>query len=115
MPARGSSLYLCAARAARELGATLLVGVNTTTSARRLAKGLDRPLNREDDRLSVLAALASVSYGAGTRSQFRSSLGIQLQRWWSGSEMGTDARCGSHRSIYHGMLRVKSTSARETT
>lgn len=48
--------------AARDLGATLLVGVNSDVSARQLGKGPDRPLNREDDRLLVLAALASVSY-----------------------------------------------------
>jgi rfaE bifunctional protein nucleotidyltransferase chain/domain len=56
---RGHVVYLSAAR---ELGATLLVGVNTNISARRLAKGPDRPLNREEDRLLVLAALSSVSY-----------------------------------------------------
>lgn len=48
--------------AARDLGATLLVGVNSDVSARQLGKGPDRPLNREGDRLLVLAALASVSY-----------------------------------------------------
>jgi len=48
--------------AARDLGATLLVGVNSDVSARQLGKGPDRPLNRESDRLLVLAALASVSY-----------------------------------------------------
>jgi rfaE bifunctional protein nucleotidyltransferase chain/domain len=51
---------LCLA-AARELGATLLVGVNSDSSARQLGKGPDRPLNRESDRLLVLAGLASVS------------------------------------------------------
>jgi rfaE bifunctional protein nucleotidyltransferase chain/domain len=56
---RGHVVYLSAAG---ELGATLLAGVNTNTSARRLAKGPDRPLNRGEDRLLVLAGLASVSY-----------------------------------------------------
>jgi rfaE bifunctional protein nucleotidyltransferase chain/domain len=56
---RGHVLYL--ARAS-ELGATLLVGVNTDASARRLGKGPDRPLNNEADRMWVLAGLASVSY-----------------------------------------------------
>lgn len=56
---RGHVLYLAAAR---ELGATLLVGVNTDASARRLGKGPDRPLNNEADRMLVLAALASVSF-----------------------------------------------------
>jgi rfaE bifunctional protein nucleotidyltransferase chain/domain len=55
---RGHVVYLAAAR---DLGATLLVAVNTDASARRLGKGPDRPLNREEDRLLVLAGLESVS------------------------------------------------------
>jgi rfaE bifunctional protein nucleotidyltransferase chain/domain len=46
---------------AASLGAALVVGVNTDESARRLHKGPERPLNGIDDRLAVLAALASVS------------------------------------------------------
>jgi rfaE bifunctional protein nucleotidyltransferase chain/domain len=56
---RGHVIYLAAAR---ELGATLLVAVNTDSSAKQLGKGPDRPLNRESDRLLVVAALASVSF-----------------------------------------------------
>jgi len=55
----GHVVYLAAAR---ELGAALLVGVNTDRSARQLGKAPDRPLNAERDRLLLLAALASVSY-----------------------------------------------------
>jgi rfaE bifunctional protein nucleotidyltransferase chain/domain len=55
----GHVAYLAAAR---DLGATLLIGVNTDVSARALGKGPDRPLNREDDRLLVLAGLESVSW-----------------------------------------------------
>jgi rfaE bifunctional protein nucleotidyltransferase chain/domain len=55
----GHVVYLAAAR---ELGAALLVGVNTDHSARQLGKAPDRPLNAERDRLLLLAALASVSY-----------------------------------------------------
>jgi D-glycero-beta-D-manno-heptose 1-phosphate adenylyltransferase len=55
----GHVAYLAAAR---DLGATLLIGVNTDVSARTLGKGPDRPLNREDDRLLVLAGLESVSW-----------------------------------------------------
>jgi rfaE bifunctional protein nucleotidyltransferase chain/domain len=47
--------------AARELGAALLVAVNSDSSARQLGKGPERPLNREADRLLVVAALESVS------------------------------------------------------
>jgi rfaE bifunctional protein nucleotidyltransferase chain/domain len=46
---------------AASLGAALVVGVNTDESVRRLHKSPERPLNRVDDRLAVLAALASVS------------------------------------------------------
>jgi rfaE bifunctional protein nucleotidyltransferase chain/domain len=56
---RGHVLYLAAAR---ELGAALLVAVNSDPSARQLGKGPDRPLNPETDRLLVVAALESVSF-----------------------------------------------------
>ena len=55
---RGHVTYLEEARA---LGASLIVGVNTDASTRRLNKGADRPINPLDDRLAVLAALESVS------------------------------------------------------
>ncbi|MDX3894755.1 D-glycero-beta-D-manno-heptose 1-phosphate adenylyltransferase [Pusillimonas sp.] len=47
---------------AAQLGATLIVAVNTDASVRRLGKGADRPLNAEADRAALLAALACVSY-----------------------------------------------------
>ncbi len=55
---RGHVTYLAQARA---LGASLVVGVNSDASVRRLGKGDDRPINAEADRLAVLAALESVS------------------------------------------------------
>lgn len=54
---RGHVSYLL--RAA-ELGASLLVAVNTDQSARMLGKGPERPLNSERDRAYVLAGLSSV-------------------------------------------------------
>lgn len=45
---------------ARELGDALVVGINSDTSARRLAKGTSRPFVSEDDRALVVAALESV-------------------------------------------------------
>ncbi|MDQ9169041.1 D-glycero-beta-D-manno-heptose 1-phosphate adenylyltransferase [Oxalobacteraceae bacterium R-40] len=54
---RGHVTYLAEAR---ELGASLVVAVNTDASVRRLGKGDDRPLNTCDDRMALLAALASV-------------------------------------------------------
>ena len=50
--------YLAQARA---LGASLVVGVNSDASVKRLGKGDDRPVNLEQDRMAVLAALESVS------------------------------------------------------
>ena len=55
---RGHVTYLAQARA---LGASLVVAINTDASVKRLGKGDDRPLNSCEDRLAVLAALASVS------------------------------------------------------
>ena len=46
---------------AAQLGATLVVAVNTDASVRRLGKGDDRPVNHQDDRQALLAALESVS------------------------------------------------------
>lgn len=54
---RGHVTYLAQAR---EQGASLVVAVNTDASVKRLGKGDERPLNRCEDRMAVLAALASV-------------------------------------------------------
>jgi rfaE bifunctional protein nucleotidyltransferase chain/domain len=54
---RGHVTYLAQARA---LGGSLVVAVNTDASARRLGKGPERPLNAEQDRAAVVAALAAV-------------------------------------------------------
>lgn len=55
---RGHVTYLAQARA---LGASLVVGVNSDASVKRQGKGDDRPINNENDRMAVLAALESVS------------------------------------------------------
>ncbi len=44
----------------RAMGASLVVGLNTDASVRRLGKGSDRPVNGEADRLTLVAALESV-------------------------------------------------------
>ena len=54
---RGHTTYLAAARAR---GDVLVVGLNTDASVSRLGKGPGRPINREDDRASVVAALECV-------------------------------------------------------
>ena len=56
---RGHVTYLAEARA---LGASLLVAVNSDASVRRLGKGEDRPINRCEDRMAVLAALECVDH-----------------------------------------------------
>ena len=54
---RGHVEYLQEAAA---LGDRLIVGVNSDASVRRLGKGDDRPINDQDDRAKVLAALHCV-------------------------------------------------------
>ena len=54
---RGHVTYLAQARA---LGTALVVGVNSDASVKRLGKGDDRPLNTQEDRMAVLAALQAV-------------------------------------------------------
>lgn len=55
---RGHVTYLAQARA---LGASMIVGLNSDASVKRQGKGDDRPINQQDDRLAVMAALESVS------------------------------------------------------
>lgn len=45
---------------AAQLGASLVVALNTDESVRRLGKGVDRPVNTLPDRLALIAALACV-------------------------------------------------------
>jgi D-glycero-beta-D-manno-heptose 1-phosphate adenylyltransferase len=54
---RGHVTYLAQARA---LGAAMVLGVNSDASVKRQGKGDDRPINLQDDRLAVLAALEAV-------------------------------------------------------
>jgi rfaE bifunctional protein nucleotidyltransferase chain/domain len=54
---RGHASYLAQAQ---ELGASLVVGVNSDASVKMLGKGDDRPINSEADRQALLAALESV-------------------------------------------------------
>ncbi|GAA5179350.1 D-glycero-beta-D-manno-heptose 1-phosphate adenylyltransferase [Niveibacterium umoris] len=54
---RGHVTYLAQAR---ELGAAMIVALNTDASVRRLGKGDDRPINCLEDRAAVMAALDCV-------------------------------------------------------
>src|SRR5690349_1332122 len=53
----GHTRYL---KKARQLGGTLLVGVNSDSSVRRLGKGTDRPITPEAERAELLASLSFV-------------------------------------------------------
>ena len=55
---RGHVMYLAQAR---DLGASLIVALNTDASVKRLGKGDDRPLNAEADRAVVMASQQAVS------------------------------------------------------
>ncbi|HSS46253.1 MAG TPA: D-glycero-beta-D-manno-heptose 1-phosphate adenylyltransferase [Burkholderiales bacterium] len=55
---RGHATYLAQARA---LGASLVVGVNSDASVKRLSKGAGRPVNTLQERMAVLTALESVN------------------------------------------------------
>jgi rfaE bifunctional protein nucleotidyltransferase chain/domain len=54
---RGHVSYLAQAKS---LGASLVLGVNADSSVRLLGKGDARPLNTQEDRMALLAALESV-------------------------------------------------------
>ena len=56
---RGHVSYLAQARS---LGATLVLGLNSDSSARSLGKGPERPINNEADRALVLASLQCVDF-----------------------------------------------------
>ena len=54
---RGHVTYLAQAKA---LGASMVLGVNSDASVKRQGKGDDRPINVQEDRLAVLAALGAI-------------------------------------------------------
>lgn len=54
---RGHVTYLAQARS---LGASLVVAINSDASVKLLGKGDDRPINTEQDRAAVIAALECV-------------------------------------------------------
>ena len=54
---RGHAAYL---DQAKQLGASLVVALNSDDSVRRLGKGPDRPINSLEDRMALVAALGMV-------------------------------------------------------
>ena len=55
---RGHVTYL---QQAADLGAALIVALNSDASVKRLDKGTERPINPLEDRMAVIAALSAVS------------------------------------------------------
>jgi len=87
---RGHVTYLAQARAQ---GASLVVALNTDASARRLGKGPDRPLNNEQDRAIMMAALGCVDlvtwFGEDTPVQLLGELRPDIYVKGGDYEMGT--------------------------
>ena len=54
---RGHATYLAQSR---NMGASLVVALNSDDSVRRLGKGSDRPINTLEDRMALIAALEMV-------------------------------------------------------
>lgn len=54
---RGHITYL---EQSRNIGASLIVALNTDASVRRLGKGEDRPINTLEDRMAVIASLECI-------------------------------------------------------
>ena len=54
---RGHATYLAQSR---QLGASLVVALNSDHSVQRLGKGPDRPINTLEDRMALIAALGMV-------------------------------------------------------
>ena len=68
---RGHVSYLAQAKS---LGASLVLGVNADSSVRLLGKGDDRPLNAQDDRMALLAALETDAFYIGAIGSRRNNL-----------------------------------------
>jgi glycerol-3-phosphate cytidylyltransferase len=64
--------------AAKQLGDILIVGLNSDASV-RLLKGPERPVNKEEDRAEVMAALAVVDYVVLFEEQTAEILVAQIQ------------------------------------
>lgn len=64
--------------AAKELGNYLIVGLNSDESVRKL-KGSERPVNCQEDRAEVLAALAATDYVVIFNEQTAQSLVEEIQ------------------------------------
>ena len=90
---RGHVTYLARARA---LGAALVVAVNSDASVRMLGKGDDRPLNREDDRAAILAALQCVDLVTifGEREPLTALRAVRPEIYVKGGDYDIDSDSG---------------------
>jgi D-beta-D-heptose 7-phosphate kinase/D-beta-D-heptose 1-phosphate adenosyltransferase len=97
---RGHVEYL---DAARRMGDTLVVGLNDDGSVRRL-KGADRPINRQEDRALVLAALEAVDAVVlfGDDTPLRLILRLQPDVLVKGGDYSPDAIVGAREVVAAG-------------
>ena len=112
---RGHVEYLARARACGDL---LIVGLNTDASIRRI-KGSGRPINRQQDRAVVLAALSSVDcvclFGEDTPLRLikalRPDVLVKGADWRTKDIVGSDFVLGRGGSV----KRIRLTPGRSTT
>ena len=52
--------YILYLKNSKKLGASLIVGINSNKSTKKLSKGLDRPIIDEKDRAEIISSLKSV-------------------------------------------------------
>jgi len=96
--------------AARKLGDYLLVGVNSDVSVRKL-KGKGRPINDQQNRARVLAALACVDYVVvfGTKRVTPLLRRLQPEIYVKGGDYKVETLNGEERTAIHsygGRIRI---------
>jgi D-glycero-beta-D-manno-heptose 1-phosphate adenylyltransferase len=91
---RGHVTYLAQARV---LGASLVVALNGDSSAKRLGKGADRPINKLADRAAVVAALGCVDLVTWfeTDTPLELILALKPDRLVKGGDWKTEAIVGA--------------------
>ncbi len=98
---RGHVTYLAQARS---LGSSMIVALNTDASVKRQGKGGDRPMNKLEDRLRVIASLQDVDFVTWFDEDTPYNL-IQLIKpeiLVKGGDWSIDKIVGSHDVLVHG-------------
>ncbi len=104
---------------AAALGHRLIVGLNSDASVKRLGKGDDRPLNGQDDRATVLAALrcvdAVVIFDQDTPMELIQAIGPDVLA--KGGDWPTDKIVGGEYVVKHGgeVVSIPLVEGRSTT